>query len=85
MITDDAILILRRYQRWRRGTSEKTFEEYGLDVKEIGEALDHVLSTVISQTREIASLRSRLAKCQVQREKFHSQLRKKASSSSPSN
>ena len=77
METDDAVRVLRSYQRWRKGDSDKTFDESGLDVTEIGTALDEVLTAVLLLTRELASTRSQLAKCRVQRERFHSELRSK--------
>jgi hypothetical protein len=78
MTTEDSVRLLRRYQRWRRGDSDKTFGEAGLDVTDIGVALDKLLSVVPALTRELASTRSQLAKCQVQRERFHSELRKQS-------
>ena len=76
--SQDAILVLRRYQRWRKGDSDKTFDQSGLDVKEIGDALDHVLTTLPVTLRALASTRGQLAKCQVQRERFHAELRRLA-------
>lgn len=77
MTTDDAVRYLRRYQQWRRGHGEKDFEQAGLNVSEVGQALDTLLGAIPAMKKEITSLSSRLAKCQVQREKFHFELRSK--------
>ena len=77
MTSAEAIPILRRYQKWRRGVDERTFAETGLTPEIIGQAIDTLLTTVTHQEKEILAGRSRLAKCQVQREAFHFQLRSK--------
>ena len=77
LTTEESARYLRRYQRWRRGEDERTFEEAGLDPKQIGEALDAVLSAVTTLRAGNASLQARLAKCQVQRERIHFELRRK--------
>ena len=77
MTTADAVRYLRRFQQWRRGVDEKTMEEASLDPKKTGEALDAVLEAVTAMSRTLASTQSQLAKCRIQRERFHSQLRSK--------
>ena len=77
MELDTAVHTLRRYQRWRRGEGARDFEQAGFTVAMIGEALDEVLLSVNVLAADNRSLRARLAKCQVQREKLHSQLRAK--------
>lgn len=67
---------LRRFQNWRRGKDERTMDEAGLDPATIGIAIDDILTETKILREENTSLRSRLAKCQVQRERFHSQLRR---------
>lgn len=58
-------------------------EDHGLDPTQIGVALDVVLSAVPTLSSSLASARSQLQKCQVQREKFHSKLRKQVPDSTP--
>lgn len=77
MTTDHACRYLRKYQLWRRGTDERTFEAAGLDTKQIGQALDHLLAEIPQLNKSLASTREQLRKCQIQREQFHSQLRSK--------
>lgn len=76
MTTEEATRYLCRYQKWRRGEDERTFDETGLNPTGIGTAIDILLAEATVRSREIASLQSRLSKCQVDRERFHSQLRR---------
>lgn len=77
MTPAEATTYLRRYQRWHRSDDPRPFEETGLTPDGIGTAIDTLLTAVTHQQKEILAGRSRLAKCQVQREQFHSQLRSK--------
>lgn len=76
MTPAEATTYLRRYQRWRNNADERPFDETGLTPDGIGNAIDIILTAVTHQQKEILAGRSRLAKCQVQREQFHSQLRR---------
>lgn len=76
MNAEDAKSYLVRYNRWRRGDRERDFEEAGFSVKEVGDAMDALIYAHTCQTTEIRSLKARLARCQVQRERAHSELRK---------
>ena len=82
-MTDDALRVLHRYQRWRKSEGVKGFEDMGFSVDEVSEALDHVLSELPVVRRALFSTQSQLAKCQVQRERFHAQLRSNARSQKP--
>ena len=77
MELDDACQILRRYRDWRRGAGVRDFMEAGFKPGEVGEALDLLLQTLPVVRRALASTEARLAKCQVQRERIHLQLRSK--------
>lgn len=77
MTLDQATDYLFRYQKWRRGEDDRTMEEAGLHPEKIGQAIDAVLAGVRLLQTDLSSTKSQLAKCQVQRAKFHSQLRKK--------
>lgn len=72
---DDALRVIRRYNVWRRGGTEKTFEEWGLDVTVIGESLDVLCRAVTSYRSECKSLRARLQKTIVSRAEIHGRLR----------
>lgn len=72
---EDARVTLAAYQRWRRGEDERTMTDAGIDPRAIGLALDVVLAALPRLARAVSSLEARLAKCQVQRERFHAQLR----------
>ncbi len=73
---DEAYGILNRYRRWRSGDMTQRFVDYaGVTVEQFDTAFDKILSEVVTRGAEARSLRSRLTKCQVQREQFHSQLR----------
>jgi hypothetical protein len=78
MTLDQATAYLHTYQKWRRGTDERTMDEAGLHPSEIGQALDTLLFAIPVLQRDLSSTRAQLKKCQVQREKFHSQLRQQA-------
>lgn len=75
MELEDAVHTLRRYQRWRRGEGVRDFEQAGFTVGMIDQSLDEVLGKVNVLAADNRSLGARLAKCQVQREKFHAELR----------
>lgn len=81
MTTEAATAYLRRFQRWRSGKDDRTMEEAELTPSGITEAIETVLAAVPVLTRSLASTRAQLAKCQVQRERFHAQLRAKKSTS----
>lgn len=51
----------------------------GADEAELALALDTVLAAVRTLGCALASTRARLARCQVQRERFHAQLRSRPS------
>lgn len=76
MTLPDSITYLRRFQAWRYGKDDRSFDETGLSPDSIGNAIETILSKFLIMEQELRSARSQLAKCQVQREKFHAQLRK---------
>jgi hypothetical protein len=79
MTTQEAHAYLRRYQLWRTGKDERNMEDAGLEPHRITEAIDIVLAAVPVLLSSLKSTRALLAKCQVQRERFHAQLRAKQS------
>jgi hypothetical protein len=79
MELDDACQILRRYRDWRRGVGVRDFEAAGFKPGEVGAALDEVLAALPVLRKSLASTQAQLAKCRVQRERFHAQLRSKKS------
>lgn len=79
MTTAAATDYLRRFQRWRSGKDERTMEDAELTPAEITLALQTVLDALPVLTTSLASTRAQLAKCQIQRERFHAQLRSKKS------
>lgn len=81
MTTEAAIAYLRRFQAWRTGKDDRTMQEAELTPLRITQAMDTILAAVPVLTRSLASTRAQLAKCQVQRERFHAQLRAKKSTS----
>ena len=58
--------------------TERFVDYAGVTVEQFDDAFDMILSEVLTRGAEVRSLRSRLTKCQIQREQFHSQLRSKA-------
>jgi hypothetical protein len=77
MTTEAAISYLRRFQDWRTGKDDRTMDSAGITPAEIGKALETVIAAIPVLTRSLSSARSQLAKCQRQREEFHSRLRRK--------
>lgn len=79
----DSISYLRRYQAWRKRVRGQSLTVGGFDREAISQCIDILInaaeSTHILQ-KSLSSTRAQLQKCQVQREKLHSQLRKQASS-----
>lgn len=76
MELEDACHLLRRYRDWRRGDGVRSFTEAGFKTGEVAAALDVVLREVPVLICDNRSLRGRLRRCQIQRERFHSQLRR---------
>lgn len=83
MTTEAATAYLRRFQIWRSGKNKCTMQEAELTPAGITEAMETVLAAVPVLISSLNSTRAQLAKCQVQRERFHSQLRAKKSTSPP--
>lgn len=61
----DCLEILRKYQQWRRGESDFTLDECGLNPKNIGEALDAAIleieqSRATTPDRHINAVREKM-------------------------
>lgn len=81
MTLPESIAYLRRYQAWRTGKDNRDFIDTGLTPEGITHSIDNLLNaseTTHILQKTLSSTKSQLKKCQVQREKFHSQLRKQA-------
>lgn len=72
MTTEKAVSVLRRFQRFNRWKEDQL-----PDPSEVDAALTVVLDAVPALTCSLQSVRRQLTRCQVQRERFHSQLRRK--------
>ncbi len=80
MTLPEATAYLRRYQKWRRENVTQPLIQGGFQSSGINMAIDVILNAtteIKTLTQELNSARSKLRKAQVQREKFHSQLRSK--------
>ena len=80
----EATAYLRRYQAWRRASPGQSLTAGGFDSNSVNQSIDIILNAtneIKTLRQDLASARSKLRKAQVQREKFHSQLRSNQSSS----
>ena len=68
---------LRAYQVWRKAGGGPDPAAAGFHPGKVSTALDALLADRTSLTATLASTQAQLARCRVQREKFHAQLRSK--------